>query len=129
MAGRHQDDLDRLEATQDLRLQSEHRDGTLRDPETTCVARAEDAVCVGSVQGGAWFRGTQTRKHGRLHAGGVSKDVCFNDADPDVIYVYAAHQAKYAAFADSLDRSMTPRLRAAILQLVQSWPAPFARHQ
>jgi hypothetical protein len=121
MAGWDEDELDRIEAAQELRLQSERRDGTLRDPVTIWVARVGDAVYVGSVRGreGAWFRGTQTRKQGRIHAGGVSKDVRFEDASPDVIdAVEAAYRAKYAAFADILDRSMTPRLRAAILQLV-----------
>ena len=39
MAGWDEDELDRIEAAQELRLQSERRDGTLRDPVTMWVAR------------------------------------------------------------------------------------------
>jgi len=121
MAGWHEGELDRIEAAQELRLQSERRDGTLRDPVTMWVARVGAGVYVASVGGreGAWFRGTQTRKQGRIQAGGVSKDVRFEDADPGVLgAVEAAYRAKYAAYPDILERSITPQLRAAILQLI-----------
>jgi hypothetical protein len=121
MAGWDQGELDRIEAAQELRLQSERRDGTLRDPVTMWVARVGDGVYVASLGGreGGWFRGTQTRKQGRIHAGGVSKDVCFEDADPSLVdAIEAAYRAKYAAYPDILERSITPQLRAAILQLV-----------
>lgn len=121
MAGWDQGELDRVEAAQELRLQSERRDGTLREPVTLWVARVGDGVYVGSVRGreGSWFRGTQTRKQGRVHAGGVSRDVRFEDADPGVLdAVEAAYRTKYCAYPDILERSITPRLRAAVLQLV-----------
>ena len=121
MAGWAEGELDRIGAAQELRLESERRDGTLRDPVTMWVARVEGGVYVGSVRGrdGAWFRGTQTRRQGRIHAGGVSKDVRFQDADPGVLdAVEAAYRVKYAAYPDILERSITPQLRAAILQLV-----------
>ena len=61
----------------------------------------------------------QTRKQGRIHVGGLSKDVQFEDADPGVLdAVEAAYRTKYAAYPDILDRSITPRLLAAILELV-----------
>lgn len=121
MAGWDEGELDRIEAAQELRLQSERRDGSLRDPVTMWVARVGDGIYVGSVRGreGGWFRGTQTRTQGRIHAGGVSKDVRFQDADPRAIdAVEAAYRTKYAAYADILDRSLTPQLRAAVLELV-----------
>lgn len=121
MAGWDQGELDRIEAAQELRLQSERRDGTLRDPVTMWVARVGDGVYVASLGGreGGWFRGTQPRKQGRIHAGGVSKDVRFEDADPSLVdAIEAAYRAKYAAYPDILERSITPQLRAAILQLV-----------
>jgi len=121
MAGWAQSELDRVGAVQELRLQSERRDGTLRDPVTMWVARVDDGIYVGSVKGraGASFRGTQTRKQGRIHAGGVSKDVRFADADPGVLdAVEAAYRTKYAAYPDILERSITPQFRAAVLELV-----------
>jgi len=124
MAGWDQGELDRIGAAQELRLQSERRDGTLRDPVTMWVVRVGDGVYVASVGGreGGWFRGTQTRKQGRIHAGGLSKDVRdvrSEDADPSLHdAIEAAYRAKYAAYPDILKRSITPQLRAAILQLV-----------
>jgi hypothetical protein len=121
MAGWIESELERVGSAQELRLQSERRDGTLRDPVTMWMVRVDDAVYVGSVRGrqGAWFRGTQTRRQGRIHAGGVSRDVRFQDADPGVLdAVEAAYRTKYAAYPDILERSITPQLRAAILQLV-----------
>jgi hypothetical protein len=121
VGGWDEGELNRIEAAQELRLQSERRDGSLRDPVTVWVARVGDGAYIGSVGGreGAWFRGTQTRKQGRIRAGGVSKDVRFEDADAGVLdAVEAAYRSKYAAYPDILDRSFTPRLRAAILQLV-----------
>ncbi len=117
MAGWAEGELDRIGSALELRLQSERRDGTLRDPVTMSVAREGDGVYAGSVRGreGAWFRGTQTRRQGRIHAGGVSKDVRFQDADPGVL---DAVEAAYRAYPDILERSITPQLRAAILQLV-----------
>jgi hypothetical protein len=121
VSGWTENELDRIGQAQELRLQSERGDGTLREPVPTWVARVGNAFYVGSIRGreGAWFRGTQTRKQGRIHAGGVSKDVRFQDADPGVLdAVEAAYRTKYAAYPDILERSITPQLRAAILELV-----------
>jgi hypothetical protein len=121
MTGWEPGELDRVGTAQELRLQSERNDGTLRAPVTMWVARVGGAVYVGSVRGrdGAWFRGTQTRKQGRIEAGGVAKDVRFVDADPGVLdAVEAAYRTKYAAYPDILDSAITPQLRAAVLELV-----------
>ena len=114
-------ELDRVGAALELRLQSERRDGTLRDPVTMWVVREGDGVYVCSVRGrqGAWFRGTQTRGQGRIHAGGVTKDVRFEDADPSVLAgVEAGFRTKYAAYAGIVERALTPQARAATLELV-----------
>jgi hypothetical protein len=121
MAGWAEGELDHVGAAQELRLQSERRDGTLRDPVTMWVVREGDGVYVCSVRGrtGAWFRGTQTRGQGHIHAGGVSRDVRFEDADPGVLAaVEAAYRAKYAVYADIVERTLTPQARAATLKLV-----------
>ena len=49
------------------------------------VVRDGDELYVRSMYGraGAWFRGTQTRRQGRIRSGGVEKDVSFViDTDP-----------------------------------------------
>jgi hypothetical protein len=121
MAGWAEGELDRVGAAQELRLQSERRDGTLRDPVTMCVVREGNGVYVCSVRGrdGAWFRGTQTRHQGRIHAGGTTKDIRFEDADPGVLVaVEAGFRTKYAAYSGIVERALTPQARAATLKLV-----------
>lgn len=121
MAGWAQGELDRVGAAQELRLQSERASGTLRDPVTMWVARVDDGIYVGSVNGreGAWFRGTQTRRQGRIHAGGVSRDVRFVDAGSGVLdAVEAAYRTKCAAYPDILEGAISPQLRAAVLEVV-----------
>jgi hypothetical protein len=45
--------------------------------------------------------------------------VRFEDADPGVLAaVEAAYRAKYAVYADIVERTLTPQARAATLKLV-----------
>ncbi|MBU3064268.1 DUF2255 family protein [Nocardia sp. NEAU-G5] len=121
MAAWTEAELDRIGSAQELRLQSERRDGTLRDPVTMWVVRESAGIYICSVRGreGAWFRGTQTRSQGRINAGGISRDVRFEDADPGRLdAVAAAYRTKYAAYPDIIERSLTPLAFAATLELV-----------
>ncbi|MEU9449045.1 DUF2255 family protein [Streptomyces sp. NPDC048277] len=68
-------DLAKVGAAEELDLESERADGTLRDPVTMWVVRAGDHLYVRSVKGtaGPWYRGTQSRHQGRIVAGGVRR--------------------------------------------------------
>src|SRR5262245_9737260 len=57
-------------------------DGTLRKPVTIWVVRLGNELYVRSGYGrtSTWFRGTQDRHEGHIHAGGVDKDVRFVEA-------------------------------------------------
>ena len=121
MAGWAEGELGRVGAARELRLQSGRRDGTLRDSVTMWVVRAGDSVYVCSVRGrdGAWFRGAQTRYQGRIHAGGITRDVRFEDAGPGVLAAAeAGFRAKYAAYPRMAGRALTSQARAATLKLV-----------
>jgi len=108
--------------TDELEIQSRRRDGTLRTPVTIWVARVGDDLFVRSVNGreSGWFRGTQERHEGRIKAGGVEKDVTFEDADPSVNEdVDRAYREKYRRYAASIVKTvLTPQARAATLRLV-----------
>jgi hypothetical protein len=65
------DELDRIEAADEMEIASLRPDGTLRNPTTIWVVRLGDDLYVRSVNGrtSGWFRGTQVRHEGRIRAG------------------------------------------------------------
>lgn len=116
------DELSKIGAADELRIQSRRRDGTLRNPVTIWVVRVGDDLYVRSVKGrdGSWFRGTQSRQEGRIQAGGVEKDVAFQAADPDLNdAIDGAYRTKYRRYnAQYVDPTVTPAAREATLKLV-----------
>jgi hypothetical protein len=116
------DELNQIGTAEELDIASRRSDGTLRSPVTIWVVRHGDDLYVRAVKGraGPWFRGTQTRREGRIQAGGVEKDVTFEDAEASVFdQVDAAYRAKYRRYAASItDSVLTPEARAATLKLV-----------
>lgn len=117
------DELNRISKAEELQIASLRRDGTLRKPVTIWVVRVGDNLYVRSVNGrtSGWFRGTQTRHEGRIHAGGVNKDVTFvEETDENVNeQVDDAYRAKYRRYAASIINStLTPEARGATLRLV-----------
>jgi hypothetical protein len=117
------DDLSRIGAADELQIESRRSDGTLRDPVTIWVVRQGDDLYVRSVNGrsGAWFRGAQERHEGRISAGGVDKDVTFEDAGDDLgDELDAAYRNKYRRYAANIvDSIVSPAARAATIRLVQ----------
>jgi hypothetical protein len=72
----------------------------------------------------AWFRGTRARHEGRVRAGGVEKDVTFEDVDHDIDdELDAAYRTKYGRYAENAIRRITsPEARSATLELVPLAP-------
>ena len=83
---------------EELDIASRRPDGTLGRFVTIWVVRTGDDLFVRSVNGrsGTWFRGALAAGEGRIRAGGIERDVAFEEADP-VIYaaVTAAYHEKY----------------------------------
>jgi hypothetical protein len=118
------EELSKIGAAEELRIQSMRRDGTLRKPVTIWVARCDDRLYVRSVKGstGPWFRGTHSRGQGHIRAGGVGKDVSFvfiDAADQVNDQIDAAYRDKYQRYAGPILNSvLTDAARAATIQLL-----------
>jgi hypothetical protein len=86
MTGWRDDELEKIEAADELEIASVRSDGTLGSQRTIWVVRVDDDLYVRSVNGRTsdWFRGTQRLHEGRIRAGGVEKDDTFVEADTDL---------------------------------------------
>ena len=115
-------ELDKIGTAEELQIESQRADGTLRNPVTIWVVRVDNDLYVRAVKGpgGPWFRGTQVRHAGRIRAGGVAKDVSFAPADPMLHErIDAAYRAKYGHYdAQYVDPTLTPQARTATIKLV-----------
>jgi hypothetical protein len=116
------DELTKIGSAEEVQIASLRRDGTLRKPVTVWVVPYNGSLYVRSVNGrdAAWFRGTQERHDGRIRAGGVEKDVTFENADDDVDdEIDAAYRVKYRRYAGRiLDSVLTLQARSTTLKLV-----------
>jgi hypothetical protein len=122
------EELTTIGSAEELKLASLRRDDTLRKPVTMWVVRDGESLFVRSVNGptGAWFRGTHSRRQGRIQAGGVDKDVTFVyvDAGDEVNdRIDAAYRAKYGRYPASIVNTvLTPAARSATIELVPRSP-------
>ncbi len=116
------DELNKIGGADELEIASLRRDGTLRKPVTIWVVRVGDELYVRSAYGptAAWFRGTQLHHEGRINAGGIQKDVLFEDADAAVgDQIDAAYRSKYRRHgAQYVDPMVAPGARATTIRLV-----------
>jgi hypothetical protein len=114
--------LNKIAAAEELKIASVRRDGTLQHPVTIWVVRHGDDLYVRSVNGrtASWFRGTQDRHEGHIHAGGVDKDVSIVSADHDIDdQIDAAYRTKYHRYAASIiSQVMSAEARATTLKLL-----------
>jgi hypothetical protein len=121
MTGWTTEELDKIEAADELEIASIGRDGALRNPTTIWVVRVGDDLFVRSVRGrtAAWFRGTQVRHEGRISAGGVTKDITFLDAHDELEErIDDAYRSKYRRYSPSIVGSvLTPHARSTTLKL------------
>ncbi|MGZ0198925.1 DUF2255 family protein [Streptomyces sp. RM1] len=120
MAAWSESDLARVGAAEELDLESERGDGSLRAPVTMWVVRAGDRLYVRSVKGtgGPWYRGARSQRRGRISAGGVERDVVFHEAGPEEYGpVDAAYRAKYGRYPSIVEHVLTEQARAATLRV------------
>ena len=122
MAAWTSDELVRIEGADELRIASLRRSGALGSPRTIWVVRIDDDLYIRSVRGRTsdWFGNTQVCHGGRIGAGGVERDVSFEDAAPDLAdEIDAAYRTKYHRYAATIVNSvLTSEARSATLKLV-----------
>jgi hypothetical protein len=116
------DELNGIGGADELKITSLRRDGTLRKPVIIWVVRVGDDIYVRSAYGPtvAWLRGAKVRHEGRIIAGGVEKDVAFQDADAAVNdQIDDAYRIKYRRHgAQYVDSVTTPEARSTTIRIV-----------
>jgi hypothetical protein len=116
------DELNKVDATDELAIAVLRPDGTLRKPVTIWVVRLGEDLYVRSGYGlaAAWFRGTRVRHEGRIDAGGIQKDVVLEDADPAIgDQIDAAYRNKYRRHgAQYVNSVTTAEARSTTIKLV-----------
>lgn len=119
-----EDELTAIGQSDELRISSLRRDGTLRPYVTIWAVRAGDDIYVRSAYGtnNPWFVRATTSRAGRVRAGGIERDVAFEDAAPDShTAIDAAYHAKYDRYGPRIVGSVVGSQAAqSTLRLVPS---------
>jgi hypothetical protein len=98
-------------------------DGRLRNRVTVWAVSHGEALFLRSAVKGrsaAWFRAAQETHEGRIWAGGVEKDVTFEDANREIDdEVDAAYRTKYRRYAGRiLNSCLTPEARSTTVKIM-----------
>ena len=98
------DELEKIGSAEELRLASRRPDGSLRPFVTIWVVRAGDDIYVRSAYGydNPWFQRALRAAKGRIHAGGVERDVTFEPHREADAAVDAAFHAKYDRYGRAM---------------------------
>lgn len=117
------EELSEIDRTEELELESQRSDGSLREPVTMWVVRDGDDLYVRSMHGrtGSWFRGTQTSHRGHIRSGKVDKDVTFVEHADTALNkrLDAAYRSKYQRYgSDVVGGVVNPASRESTLKLV-----------
>lgn len=118
-----QGQLERMAASDELRIITSRQDGTQRRPVPIWVVRHGDAVYVRSFRGedAVWYRSIRARRAARISAGGVDADVSvIGVADDDLnAEIDAAYRDKYGRYGPRfLDPMVSATARATTSKLV-----------
>ncbi len=120
------DELSRIGGAEEVDVAAVTRAGSVRNRVTIWVVRHGEDLFVRSVRGpkGAWFRAVQGSKDGRIWAGGLERDVTFEEEGSAVNdEIDAAYRSKYRRYAGRILNSvLTPEARSTTLRLVPGKP-------
>src|SRR5437879_3782689 len=101
------DDLKAIAAADEIEMAPRRPDGTLGRFTTIWIVRVGDDVYVRSYRGpsGSWYRAALRTRSGHLRAGGIERDVTFDEehgADPaDVDHAYRAKYGR-SSYVDAM---------------------------
>jgi hypothetical protein len=115
------DELERIGRADELQVASTRPDGSLRSFVTIWAVRAGDDVFVRSAYGhdNGWFQRALRSGTGRIRAGGVERDVAFEEPGPEAADdVTAAYHAKYDRYGPRMVGTVvSPEARTSTLRL------------
>jgi hypothetical protein len=104
------DELNKIDAAEELEIATLRPGGTSRKPVTIWVVRVEQDIYVRSAYGtnAAWYRATKVRHEGHIDVASLRKDVTFEGADPAVgDQIDAAYRNKYRRHGAQYVNSVT----------------------
>jgi hypothetical protein len=116
------DELARIGKADELQITSRRSDGSLRPYVTIWVVRSGDDLYVRSAYGhqNGWFKRALSSREGRITAGGVERDVAFEE--PGVVVdadLTAAYHAKYDRYGPTIVGTVvSPEAARSTLRLV-----------
>ena len=99
------DELEAIGGADELRIASRRPEGSLRKYIRIWVVRVGDALYVRSAYGydNPWFQRALRSGEGRIRAGGVERDVAFEQPDRSIdADVTAAYHAKYDRYGPGI---------------------------
>jgi hypothetical protein len=99
------DELEAIGGADELRIASRRPDGSIRKFIRIWVVRSGDALYVRSAYGyeNPWFQLAVRAGEGRIRAGGVERDVAFEQSDRGLdADVTAAYHAKYDRYGPGI---------------------------
>jgi hypothetical protein len=106
------DELLRVGRADELEIASRRPDGSLRAFVTIWSVRSGDDIYVRSAHGwnNGWFQRALRSGHGRIRAGGVERDVTFEEPGSSAADdISAAYHAKYDRYGPSMVSSEAVR--------------------
>ena len=116
------DEVARIGRTTELQVASRRADGSLRPFVTIWVVRSDDDIYVRSAHGwdNGWFQRALRSGDGRIRAGGVERDVTFEQPDPGGAgEISAAYHAKYDRYgAAMVGTVVSPEAERATLRIL-----------
>ena len=113
--------LDVFGNAEEIRILTQHRDGTMRAPVNIWIVRVDGELFVRSSHGreSNWCQGAATRHQAVIRAAGHAQRVGTADEVHRSAEIDAAYRAKYARYATSfLPALLSEKARGATLRLV-----------
>ena len=122
MAAWTADELAKIGKATELQIASRRSDGSLRPYVTIWVVRSGDDLYVRSAYGhdNGWFQRALSSGAGRIRAGGVERDVTFEEPGAVVdAGLHAAYHEKYDRYGPSIVGTVvSPEAARSTLRLV-----------
>jgi hypothetical protein len=116
------EELTRIGGADEVRISSRRADGSLRPFITIWVVRLGDELYVRSAYGpeNGWFRRARASGEGWIRAGGVERDIGFDEPGHDIdADLHAAYHAKYDRYGPAIVGTVvSPEAAASTLRLV-----------